>query len=224
MKTTRFGIGTTIIAGLAMISTTVIGCAGDPSTPNKNNFRAGIEAYYERARPCFVVPGVYPNSRPVPVPAQRYPNFLSEIGLLTEAVEVESPFGGPMQEWELTAAGEAAVDSVREPKSYDSGATTFCFAAKYAVVEVVDYTPPRPDFVGLLSWVTHKYEVTGATEWADTARMTAQKYADARKTPFHGDRQRALRDLRALNEPQTIRLQMVQTEYGWVDPRMQDLD
>ena len=236
MKTTRFGIGTTIIAGLAMISATTTGCAGDPSAPTENNLQAGIEAYYERARPCFYVAGVYPNSTRQ---SDLHPNFLIDMGFATEAVTVEGPNGRPFQQWDLTREGRAAIDSIIEPKPYERGnrpgergyrvgdewgRTTFCYADGYVVRGIVDSQPPTPDLFGLLSWVTYEYEVTGAADWAETARKTVQKYADARISPFFSNLERVLRDLHALNEPQTHRVHMTQTEYGWVDPRVQNLD
>ena len=136
MKTTRSGIGTMIMAGLAMISATATGCAGDPSAPTERNFQAGIEAYYERVRPCFYLPGVYPNT--VQLRGQEG-HFLTDMGFATEAVTVENAYGRPIQQWDLTEAGRAAVDSIIEPKPYepgdrageDWGRTTFCYGSEY---------------------------------------------------------------------------------------------
>ena len=230
MKTTRSGIGTMIMAGLAMISATATGCAGDPSAPTERNFQAGIEAYYERVRPCFDVIGVYPNT--VRLPRQQG-QFLTDMGFATEAETVEGPYGRPIQQWDLTAAGRAAVDSIIEPKPYelgdrpgeDWGRTTFCYASEYVVRGIVDYSQPVPDLFGLVAWVTYEYEVTGGTDWADTVRTTLQKHMDGRRNPFTGiGPKEVLRDLQALNEPQTHRVHMGQSESGWFDPRSQDLD
>ena len=236
MKTTRSGIGTMIMTGLAMISATATGCAGDPSAPTERNFQSGIEAYYERVRPCFDVAGVYPNT--VRLPRQQG-QFLTDMGFATEGETVENAYGRPIQQWDLIAAGRAAVDSIIEPKPYepgdrvgeDWGRTTFCYSSEYVVRGIVDSSQPVPDLFGLIAWVTYEYEVTGAADWAETARTTVERYIEdgrnysIRSHPFIGiGREDVLRDLRALNEPQTHRVNMGQSEYGWFDPRSHGLD
>ena len=220
----------TIGTAFAIMGAAVAGCS-DPTAANDDNFREAIQTYYDSKRPCMVLPGVYPNEVGL---TGIEATFLVEMGFATGPVRVERPNRrSGFQQWDLTEAGRAALDSVEEPISRTTrgfrlgdqwGRSTFCFAAGYRVTEVVNYTEPAASFVNAItSIVSYQYEIVNPTDWAETAKSAMEARWAHGTRAFRGETA-VYTDLESITEPQMSETALVQTANGWRDSRAETME